>query len=54
MAPKGRPEMARQMAWRIAAVVKTAVERPRQVASVKGLKRKLVMRAAGEKEAISY
>jgi hypothetical protein len=41
MAPKGAPEMALAMAWRMAQVVKTLVGRPRHVATVKGLKRKL-------------
>jgi len=39
MAPNGAPETALTMAWRIAHVVKTLVERPMQVAIVKGLKR---------------
>lgn len=37
MAPMGAPEMAFAMAWRMAHVVKTLVERPRQVAIVNGL-----------------
>jgi hypothetical protein len=39
MALMGAPETALAMAWRMAQVVKTLVERPRQVAIVKGLKR---------------
>jgi hypothetical protein len=38
---RGLPEMALEIAWRMAHVVKTFVGRPRQVAMVKGLKRKL-------------
>jgi hypothetical protein len=41
MAPKGAPETALAMAWRMAQVVKTLVDRPMHVATVKGLKRKL-------------
>lgn len=41
MAFRGEPWMAREMAWRVAQVVKTAVDRPIQVATVRGLKRKL-------------
>jgi hypothetical protein len=39
MALMGAPEIAFAMACRMAHVVKTLVERPRQVAIVKGLKR---------------
>jgi hypothetical protein len=39
MALMGAPPMAFAMAWRMAHVVKTLVERPRQVAIVNGLKR---------------
>jgi hypothetical protein len=39
MALKGAPDTAFATAWRIAQVVKTLVERPTQVAMVKGLKR---------------
>ena len=38
---RGAPDMAAETAWRMAQVVKTLVERPRHVAIVKGLKRKL-------------
>lgn len=46
MALKGAPEMALAMAWRIAHVVKTLVDRPMHVAIVKGLKRNLLLSAA--------
>jgi hypothetical protein len=41
MALKGAPDTALAMAWRMAQVVKTLVDRPMHVATVKGLKRKL-------------
>ena len=41
MAPSDEPEIARAMACSMAALVKTVVERPRLVAMVKGLNRKL-------------
>lgn len=41
MALNADPCTAREMAWRIAHVVNTLVDRPMQVAIVKGLKRKL-------------
>lgn len=41
MAFSGEPEMALATACRMAHVVKTLVERPRQVATVNGLNRKL-------------
>lgn len=41
-AVKGAPAIAAETAWRMAQVVKTLVERPMQVAMVKGLKRKLL------------
>ena len=41
MAFRGDPWTARAMAYSVAHVVKTAVERPMQVAIVRGLKRKL-------------
>ena len=42
MALRGAPAMAFAMAWRMAQVVKTLVERPMHVATVKGFRRKLV------------
>ena len=41
MALMGAPDTALAMAWRMAQVVKTLVDRPMHVAIVKGLKRKL-------------
>lgn len=41
MALKGAPETALAMAWRMAHVVKTLVDRPMHVAVVKGLNRNL-------------
>lgn len=41
MALKGEPWMAREMAWRTAQVVKTAVGRPIHVAIVRGLNKNL-------------
>jgi len=41
MALKGAPETALAIAWRMAHVVKTLVDRPIHVAIVKGLKRNL-------------
>ena len=41
MAPRGAPDTALAMAWRMAQVVKTLVDRPMHVATVNGLKRKL-------------
>jgi hypothetical protein len=42
MADRGLPWMAFEMAWRTVHVVNTLVDRPMQVAIVKGLKRKLL------------
>ena len=50
MAPKGAPDTALAIAWRMAHVVKTLVDRPMHVATVKGLKRKLGSQYHGEGE----
>jgi hypothetical protein len=48
MALKGAPDTALAMAWRMAQVVKTLVDRPMHDATVKGLKRKLRGQCVGE------
>lgn len=48
MALKAEPERAREMACRIAHVVKTLVDRPKQEAIVKGLNRKLYRPVSAE------